>query len=91
MVSGSPTPRGYGPGAWQMIGRGLELGMIIGGLTYLGYLGDERFDTGPWLTLAGALLAMIGGSYNIAKGMFKPKRSNAFRQTGKKRDANKEQ
>jgi F0F1-type ATP synthase assembly protein I len=68
------TPYGYSPSAWRMMGRGMEVGVIIGGLTYVGHLGDQRFDTGPWLTLAGALLAMIGGSYNLAKDMLYPKK-----------------
>ncbi len=64
-----PAPYGYSPSAWRLIGRGMELGLIIGGLTYLGHLGDERWGTGPWLTLAGAVLATMGGSYNLVKGM----------------------
>jgi len=69
-----PSPYGYSPSAWRMIGQGMEVGLIIGGLTYLGHLADQRYDTGPWLTLAGALLAMIGGSYNLAKDMLFPKK-----------------
>jgi hypothetical protein len=65
---------GYGPNAWRMIGRGIELGAIIGGATFLGHLGDERWDTGPWLTLSGALLATVGGCYNLAKDMLFPKK-----------------
>jgi len=72
--SGSPTPHGYSPGVWRMVGRGMELGAIIGGLTYLGHLGDERFGTGPWLMLTGALLATIGGCYNLAKSMLWPEK-----------------
>lgn len=67
-----PTGLGYGPDVWRMVGRGIELGAIIGGLTFLGHLGDQRFDTGPWLTLAGAVLATVGGSYNLAKDMLMP-------------------
>lgn len=69
---GRPSPYGYSPSAWRMIGRGIEVGAIIGGLTYGGYLLDEKWDTGPWLTLAGALLATLGGSYNLAKDMLYP-------------------
>jgi len=68
---------GYGPGAWRMIGRGIELGAIIGGLTYLGYLGDARWGTWPWLTFAGAVLATVGGCYNLAKDMLLPKKKTA--------------
>ncbi len=60
-----------------MIGRGLEVGAVIGGLTYVGYLGDERYGTGPWLTLAGALMATVGGCYNLAKDALYPKKGEA--------------
>ena len=46
---------------------GLELGLIIGGLTFLGYLGDKRWGTEPWLALTGALLSTLGGCYNLIK------------------------
>lgn len=49
------------------MGMGLELGLIIGGLTFLGYLGDKRWGTEPWLALAGALISTIGGCYNLIK------------------------
>ena len=74
---GRQTPYGYSPGAWQMIGRGMEMGLMIGGLTYVGHLGDQHFDTRPWLALTGALLAMIGGSYNLTKDMLFPKKGKA--------------
>lgn len=68
------APYGYSPSAWRLIGRGMELGVIIGGLTFLGHLGDERFGTGPWLMFAGAVLATVGGSYNLVKDMLLPKK-----------------
>jgi putative F0F1-ATPase subunit (Ca2+/Mg2+ transporter) len=68
------SPYGYSPSAWRLIGRGMELGVIIGGLTYLGHLGDEHWGTGPWLTFSGAVLATVGGSYNLVKDMLFPKR-----------------
>lgn len=74
-----PSPMGYSPSAWKMIGRGLELGAIIGGMTYLGHLGDEYWGTGPWLTLCGALMATLGGSYNLVKEMLFPPRKSPSR------------
>jgi len=71
--NGRKTPYGYSPSAWRLIGRGMEVGLIIGVLTYLGHLGDQRWETEPWLTLTGALLGMIGGSYNLVKDMLFPK------------------
>ncbi len=69
-------PMGYSPQAWRMIGRGIELGLIIGGMTFLGYLGDERWGTGPWLAFSGAMLGMLGGTYNLAKDMLFAKPRN---------------
>lgn len=86
---GRSSPYGYGPSAWRMIGRGIEVGAIIGGLTYLGYLGDQHWDTGPWLTLTGALLATVGGSYNLAKDMLLPKKHRP--DSEKKSDEQKDQ
>ncbi len=68
------SPYGYSPSAWRMAGRGMELGLIIGGLTFLGHLGDQKWGTGPWLTLAGAILATVGGSYNLVKDMLFPRK-----------------
>ncbi|MEM7625160.1 MAG: AtpZ/AtpI family protein [Planctomycetota bacterium] len=58
--TGPPTP-------WRLMGMGLELGLIIGGLTFLGYLGDKRWGTDPWLALTGALVSTLGGCYNLIK------------------------
>ncbi len=71
---GSTTPYGYSPSAWRLVGRGIEVGLIIGVLTYLGHLGDQRWEAGPWLAMTGALLGMVGGVYNLAKDMLFPKK-----------------
>ncbi len=76
---GPTSPYGYSPSAWRLVGRGMEVGLIIGVLTYLGHLGDQRFETGPWLTLTGALLGMVGGVYNLAKDMLFPKKGGPGR------------
>ena len=70
--------RASSPDAWRLAGMGLELGLLIGGCTYLGYLADQKFQTDPWFTLSGVLLAMGGGTYTIAKQAFikHPKGSN---------------
>jgi len=69
-----PSPYGYGPSAWRLIGRGIELGLIIGGLTFLGHLADQWWGTEHWLALTGALLATVGGSYNLAKDVLFPRK-----------------
>lgn len=55
------------PSPYRLMGMGLELGLIIGGLTFLGYLGDKHWGTDPWLALTGALVSTIGGCYNLVK------------------------
>lgn len=61
----------FGPTPWRVMGMGMELGVLIGVLTFLGYLGDQRWDTEPWLALTGALLSTVGGVYNLSKEVMK--------------------
>ena len=56
----------------RLLGMGLELGLLIGGLAYLGYYLDGRYGTAPWLAFTGVMLAMVGGTYNLAKVLLKP-------------------
>lgn len=80
MPEREPTP-GSGPRGMpkftgesgRLLGMGLELGLLIGGLAYLGYWLDNRYGTGPWLAFTGVMLAMVGGTYNLAKVLLKPK------------------
>lgn len=51
---------------WRLVGLGMELGLTIGGLSYLGYWADRRFETSPWLALVGVLLGMTVGCYTLA-------------------------
>jgi hypothetical protein len=50
-------------GRGEMINLAMDLGLIIAlPLVALGFLGkylDGRFDTKPWITLAGILLAIV--------------------------------
>ena len=64
----------FGPSPWKLMGMGLELGAIIGGLTFLGHLADRKLGTHPWLAFAGAMLATAGGTYNLAKEVLKKPR-----------------
>lgn len=67
----------------KLLGMGLELGLLIGGLAYLGYWLDERYGTGPWLAFTGVMLAMVGGTYNLAKVLLKPNKKFAKKFTKK--------
>lgn len=68
----------------RALGIGLELSMVIGGMTYGGYWLDERWGTGPWLMLLGVCLGIFGGGWHAMKMAnggklpdfgFKPKKS----------------
>ena len=62
----------FGGESGRLLGMGLELGLLIGGLAYLGHWLDNRYGTGPWLAFTGVMLAMVGGTYNLAKLLLKP-------------------
>lgn len=51
----------------RVLAVGIELGVIIGGSTYLGYLADERWGWSPWLTLGGSLLGLTVGLMNVIR------------------------
>lgn len=51
----------------RLTGVGLELAVVIGGLTYVGHLIDSRYSSTPWATLAGALLGLVGGCANAIR------------------------
>jgi F0F1-type ATP synthase assembly protein I len=45
---------------------------MIGGMTYLGHLADERWGLTPWMSLAGCLLGLTLGIYDVMRQMSKP-------------------
>jgi F0F1-type ATP synthase assembly protein I len=60
------------PGAWESpvwryAGLGLELAASVAGLVALGWWVDRRFGTEPWGVLAGALVGMTAGMYNLVR------------------------
>lgn len=61
----------------RAMGQGIELLIIIAGLTIVGYYADRFWGTTPWLTLSGALLGTVGGCYNAAKEAFRLQGRNA--------------
>ncbi len=65
---------------------GMELGLLIGGLAYLGYWLDKRYDTAPWLAFSGVVLAMVGGTYNLAKELLKPSKTFSKKTARKTQD-----
>jgi F0F1-type ATP synthase assembly protein I len=66
-LKGSPggPPARPSSALWQATGLGLVLGAatLVGAL--LGQYLDRRWATSPWLTLAGTLLGMLAGLFEV--------------------------
>jgi len=52
---------------YRTLGMGVELGVVIGGMTYVGYMVDQRYGTTPWVCAIGSMMGIIGGCYNVVK------------------------
>ena len=55
------------PGWVKYSGAGLELAGATAGLALLGYWIDGRFGTAPWGLVAGVVIGLVGGLYNLIK------------------------
>ena len=55
------------PGLLRYSGMGLELAAAIVGLTLVGLWVDHQFGTGPKGVIIGAILGIVGGSYNFIR------------------------
>jgi ATP synthase protein I len=55
------------PGWVRYSGIGLELAGAIAGLALVGYWVDGRFGTQPWGILAGVVIGLVGGLYNLVR------------------------
>jgi F0F1-type ATP synthase assembly protein I len=51
----------------RLSGAGFELAAGVAGFVLLGLWFDRRFGTKPWGILSGALLGIVGGSYNLIR------------------------
>jgi len=51
----------------NLAGIGFELVGAVVGFTFFGYLWDRHFGSRPWGLLIGALLGLIGGTYNLIR------------------------
>ena len=60
-------PKPTTPNPWRFMGLGLELVGAVVVLTLLGVWADRRWDTGPWFAVGGALVAIVGGLYNLIR------------------------
>ena len=48
-------------------GIGLEFAGATAGFALVGYWLDGRFGTAPWLLIAGVILGLVGGLYNLVR------------------------
>jgi F0F1-type ATP synthase assembly protein I len=55
------------PGWVKYSGAGLELAGATAGLALVGYWIDRKFGTAPWALLAGVVIGIVGGLYNLVK------------------------
>jgi ATP synthase protein I len=51
----------------QLSGVGFELAGAVAGFTLIGYWADRHYGTGPWGLIAGVILGLVGGLYNLVK------------------------
>lgn len=55
------------PGWVRYSGVGLELAGATAGLALLGYWIDGKFGTSPWGILAGVVIGIVGGLFNLVR------------------------
>lgn len=61
-MPGESTP------SWlRYAGIGVESAGAVAVLTLVGWWVDGRFGSAPWGTLAGAMLGLVGGLYNLVR------------------------
>ncbi|MHC5111362.1 MAG: AtpZ/AtpI family protein [Planctomycetota bacterium] len=52
-------------------GIGIEFAGAVAGFTLVGYLFDRHYESGPKGVLIGAILGLVGGTYNLIKESMK--------------------
>jgi F0F1-type ATP synthase assembly protein I len=60
------TPRGDAGRAYAL---GFELVCAVAGFVLVGYWIDRHYSSGPWGTLIGLLLGLVGGTHNLLRGI----------------------
>jgi len=60
-------PKQGGLSGLRYIGVGLSFGAFVAAGGYLGYLAEGWFHAGPWIRLAGILLGVALGTYDLIR------------------------
>ena len=55
------------PGWVRYSSVGLELAAATAGLALIGYWVDSHYGTQPWGMLAGVIIGLVGGLYNLIR------------------------
>lgn len=55
----------------RFLGLGTEFAAGFVGLTLVGLWIDRTFDTAPWGLLIGLFIGLVGGTYNLIRGVMK--------------------
>jgi F0F1-type ATP synthase assembly protein I len=56
-----------GSSGYKLMGLGMELAAAVTGLALLGYWIDRHFGSAPWGLLIGAVIGVVGGTYNLIR------------------------
>ena len=73
------------PGWVRHAGIGLELAGATAGLALIGYWIDGRFGTSPWGIVAGVVIGLVGGLYNMVRESLDAVREAQDRRQGRER------
>ncbi|UCE60377.1 MAG: AtpZ/AtpI family protein [Phycisphaerales bacterium] len=64
-------PRKRRPAWVRHYGLGIEFAAAVAGFGLVGYWIDRRWNSDPWGVVVGAVLGLIGATYNLVRGSTK--------------------
>jgi F0F1-type ATP synthase assembly protein I len=69
------------PSLWRLATMGVDLAAAVGGFTLVGWLADRYWQVFPRYTIAGAVLGLVGGMYNLVRQALAASRPSAGRRS----------
>lgn len=73
--------------AWlRFSGIGIEFAAAVAGFALVGYWIDRRYGSSPWGVLIGAVLGLLGGTYNLVRASLAAMKESDRDWRGSKRD-----